>query len=106
VVVVFGRWALRWLRDDLTAYAKLADQNNPDANKLIRQRMTHWRSDADLVFAREMRALDRLVALLKRSVDSIHSSPSTRERLLNHLMDEAAGCVRGDAAGRVGFVSG
>jgi hypothetical protein len=31
VAAMFRRWALGWLRDDLTVYANLAGQNNPAA---------------------------------------------------------------------------
>jgi tetratricopeptide (TPR) repeat protein len=54
------RLALGWLRDDLTAYAKLAEQNNPAANKAVQQRLTHWRSDPDLASVRDPQALERL----------------------------------------------
>jgi eukaryotic-like serine/threonine-protein kinase len=60
VAVMFHRWTLSWLRDDLTAYAKLAGQNNPAANKAIQQRLAHWRSDPDLATVRDLDALDRL----------------------------------------------
>jgi tetratricopeptide (TPR) repeat protein len=57
---MFRRWALSWLRDDLTAYAELAVLNNPASNEMIQQRMAHWRSDADLASVRDPQALDRL----------------------------------------------
>ncbi|HTU93990.1 MAG TPA: hypothetical protein VMF69_28175, partial [Gemmataceae bacterium] len=60
VAVMFRRWALGWLRDDLTAYAKLAEQSKPEAMKTIQDRLAHWRSDADLVSVRDPQALDRL----------------------------------------------
>ena len=54
------RWALHWRRDDLTAYTKLAERNNPAANQAIRQWLTQWRSDSDLVWVRDPSHLDRL----------------------------------------------
>ena len=57
---MFRRWALRWLRDDLTAYAKLAEQNNTAVKQTIQQRLAHWRRDPDLASVREPQALDRL----------------------------------------------
>ena len=60
VVTMFRRWALGWLRDDLTAYGKLAERNNPQANQVIQQRLSHWRGDPDLASVRDPRALDRL----------------------------------------------
>ncbi|HTU92576.1 MAG TPA: tetratricopeptide repeat protein [Gemmataceae bacterium] len=59
-VAMFRRWALVWLRDDLTAYIKLAEKSNPTANKAIPQRVAHWRSDPDLASVRDPQALDRL----------------------------------------------
>jgi hypothetical protein len=60
VAAMFRCWALSWLRDDLTAYAKLAQRNNPAANQFIQQRLTHWRTDADLSSVRDPQALGRL----------------------------------------------
>jgi serine/threonine-protein kinase len=60
VVAMFRRWALVWLRDDLTAYAKLAQQNNPAVKQAIQQRLAHWRSDPDLASVRDPQAIDRL----------------------------------------------
>jgi hypothetical protein len=54
------RWALAWLRDDLTAYTRIAGQNNPAAKQFIQQQLTHWRSDPDLASVRDPAALDRL----------------------------------------------
>jgi tetratricopeptide (TPR) repeat protein/tRNA A-37 threonylcarbamoyl transferase component Bud32 len=59
-VAMFRGWALGWLRDDLSAYAKLAAQNNSAANQEIQKRLTHWRSDADLASVRDPSALNRL----------------------------------------------
>jgi tetratricopeptide (TPR) repeat protein len=59
-VCMFRHWALGWLRADLTAYTKLAERNNPPTNKVIQQRLVHWRRDTDLVSVRDHPALDRL----------------------------------------------
>jgi hypothetical protein len=59
-VGMFRRWALGWLRDDLTAYAKLAGQNNPAMKQEIQQRLVHWKNDSDLVSVRDGQALERL----------------------------------------------
>ncbi len=58
VAAMFRRWALVWLRDDLTACVKLAA--NPQAPQMIRQRLLHWQSDTDLASLRDRPALDRL----------------------------------------------
>jgi serine/threonine-protein kinase len=52
------RQALDWLKDDLAAYAKLAERDQPAVKQAVRQRLTHWRQDADLASVRD--ALDRL----------------------------------------------
>jgi Flp pilus assembly protein TadD len=57
---MFRRWALDWLRDDLTAYANLAGQDNPAMKQLIQQRLVHWKGDSDLVSVRDAKALDHL----------------------------------------------
>jgi hypothetical protein len=57
---MFRRWALRWLRDDLTAYAKLAEQNNAALKQEIQRRLTHWKRDPDLDPVRAAQSLDRL----------------------------------------------
>jgi hypothetical protein len=48
------------LRDDLTNYAKLAEQNKPAVNQTIQQRLAHWRRDPDLASVRDASALDHL----------------------------------------------
>jgi serine/threonine-protein kinase len=60
VVTMFRRWALGWLRDDLTAYGKLAERNNPQTNHLIRRDLSRWRVNPDLASVRDPQALDRL----------------------------------------------
>ena len=57
---MFRHWALGWLRDDLMAYAKLAEQNNLAMKQAIQQRLAHWRRDPDLASVRDRQALDRL----------------------------------------------
>jgi serine/threonine-protein kinase len=85
---MFRRWALGWLRDDLTAYAKLAERNNPEVNKAIQQQLAHWRSDADLVSVRDPRALDRLTEIeraawlaLWRDVDELAKTVAKTDAL-------------------------
>jgi Tfp pilus assembly protein PilF len=58
--IMFHHWALGWMRDDLTVYAKLAGQNNPALRQEIQRRLTHWRGDPDLASVRDAQALDRL----------------------------------------------
>jgi tetratricopeptide (TPR) repeat protein len=60
VVTMFRRWALGWLRDDLTAYAKLAEKNNPAVKQTIQQRLAHWHNDPDLASFRDRPGLERL----------------------------------------------
>jgi Flp pilus assembly protein TadD len=60
VVSLFRRWALGWLRDDLTAYAQLAQQKNPTLRQTIQKRLIHWRRDPDLAAVRDSAALNRL----------------------------------------------
>jgi hypothetical protein len=60
VVTLFRRWALVWLRDDLTAYAKLVRQNNPTVTQNIQRNLAHWKRDPDLASVRDPQALDRL----------------------------------------------
>jgi serine/threonine-protein kinase len=57
---MFRRWALSWLRDDLSAYANLAGQNNPAMKLTIQQRLAHWRRDPDLASVRDPQSLDCL----------------------------------------------
>jgi serine/threonine-protein kinase len=58
VTAMLRRQALRWLRDDLAAYGKLAGRTM--SLPLVRQRLVHWQKDADLAAVREQEALDRL----------------------------------------------
>jgi serine/threonine protein kinase/tetratricopeptide (TPR) repeat protein len=52
--------ALDWLKADLAAYAKLAERDEPATKKAVRQRLEHWRQNADLVSVRDRAALDKL----------------------------------------------
>jgi serine/threonine-protein kinase len=54
------RQALDWLKADLAEYAKMAERGEPAAKQMVRQRMAHWRQDADFVSVRDKDALDRL----------------------------------------------
>lgn len=60
VVAMLRHRARGWLRDHLTANAKLAEQGNPAENKMIQQRLAHWRRDPDLASVRDPPALDHL----------------------------------------------
>ncbi len=60
VMAMFRRWALGWLRDDLAAYTKLAEKNDPKVNQSIQQTLAHWRRDPDLASVRDPQALDHL----------------------------------------------
>jgi enoyl-CoA hydratase/carnithine racemase len=51
--------ALDWLRADLTAYARLAEGDAP-AKQLVRERLTHWKQDEELVSVREAKSLAQL----------------------------------------------
>ena len=43
------RQALAWLRTDLSAYAKLAQREEPAAKEMVRRQLGHWPEDADLL---------------------------------------------------------
>ncbi len=60
VMAMFRRWALGWLRDDLAAYTRLAEKNDPKVNQSIQQTLAHWRRDPDLASVRDPQALDHL----------------------------------------------
>jgi hypothetical protein len=60
VRVELRRQALGWLRDDLAVYANLVEREEPAANKLVRQRLTHWLKDTDFGSVRDREALARL----------------------------------------------
>jgi hypothetical protein len=59
-VYMFRRWALGWLREQLTAYAKFAALNKPTATEAIQRELTHWRDDPDLASVRDPQALEHL----------------------------------------------
>jgi tetratricopeptide (TPR) repeat protein/serine/threonine protein kinase len=52
--------ALDWLKADLAVYAKLAERDEPATKQLVRQRLEHWRQDADLGSVRDRAGLDKL----------------------------------------------
>jgi Flp pilus assembly protein TadD/serine/threonine protein kinase len=52
--------ALDWLRADLTAYVRLAEQGNPNARQAILQYLAHWQQDTDLTALRDGKALAAL----------------------------------------------
>jgi serine/threonine-protein kinase len=56
------RQALDWLRADLAVYAKLAGRDDPAAKQTVRQRLEHWRQDADQAGLRDPEAVDKLPA--------------------------------------------
>jgi tetratricopeptide (TPR) repeat protein len=60
VVAMFRRWALGWLRDDLTAYGKIAQQSNPQVKRALQQRLANWQRDPDLAGLRDKDAVDKL----------------------------------------------
>jgi hypothetical protein len=57
---MFRSWELGWLRDDLTAYVKYAELNNPALKQEIQRRLTHWRSEPDLASVRDPQATEHL----------------------------------------------
>ncbi len=95
VVVMFRRWALGWLRDDLRALAQLAEQNNPAVKQAIQQRMAHWWNDPDLACVRDRSALDRLSdqeraawRSLWRDVDELPKRVANKSGERNHKLEE------------------
>jgi serine/threonine-protein kinase len=54
------RQALDWLKADLALNAKLAGRDDPATKQTVRQRLEHWRQDADLAPVRDPGALDKL----------------------------------------------
>jgi serine/threonine-protein kinase len=61
VRLMLRRQALAWLRDDLAAYAQLAERDDPAARGSVRRRLAHWQQDADLASVRDPQALDLLL---------------------------------------------
>ena len=95
VVVMFRRWALGWLRDDLKALAQLAQQNNPAVKQTIQRRMAHWRNDPDLASVRDRPALDRLPdneragwQSLWREVEELSNRVANKPGEPNHYLEE------------------
>jgi eukaryotic-like serine/threonine-protein kinase len=62
VVLMLRLRALRWLRADLDAYARLLQRGNPAAKRAVGQRLAHWQQDPDLASVRDEGALARLPA--------------------------------------------
>jgi Flp pilus assembly protein TadD len=60
VVLTLRRQALAWLRADLALYAKLAEREDPKAQDVVRERLTHWQQDSDLASVRDQAALGKL----------------------------------------------
>ena len=60
MVLTLRRQALRWLRADLAGYAHFAGRGDPKFRQAIRQRLEHWKKDADLAPVREAEALNKL----------------------------------------------
>jgi hypothetical protein len=54
------RQSLAWLRDDLVAAAKRAEQPDTAAQQFVRKQLTHWQQDTDLISVRAQLALDNL----------------------------------------------
>jgi tetratricopeptide (TPR) repeat protein len=60
------RWrkqALEWLKADLAHWSKQAETGRPEAKARVRQKLQHWKADADLAGIRDE------IALKARSVD-------------------------------------
>jgi hypothetical protein len=60
LALTLRRQALGWLRADLAFYTKEAAGKVPAVEEAVRQRLAHWREDADLTPVRDPQALDRL----------------------------------------------
>jgi hypothetical protein len=59
--VILRRQALDWLRADLALYAKRVGLD-ASQKRAVRERLTHWRQDADRASVRDTQALDKLTA--------------------------------------------
>jgi serine/threonine-protein kinase len=59
-VVMFRRWALGWLHEDLAQYAKLTESGESAARQLVRIGLGHWLEDTDLAGLRDPAALAKL----------------------------------------------
>ena len=60
VALTLRRQARQWLREDLSAYVKVAGRDDPKVKDVVRQRLTHWRQDSDLASVRDKAALDAM----------------------------------------------
>jgi serine/threonine-protein kinase len=54
------RQALDWLKDDLAAYAKLTERDQPTVKQAVRERLTRWQQDPALASVRDRDALGKL----------------------------------------------
>jgi serine/threonine-protein kinase len=52
--------ALRWLRADLAAWARLSEKSAPEAHQEVRRTLRHWQADPDLAGVRDKGELARL----------------------------------------------
>src|SRR5262249_11160773 len=80
VVVMLRRQALAWMRDDLAVYRMLTESQQPAATRIARERLGHWRQDADLASVRDPQALDTL--------------PGDERQQWRQLWDEVAALLR------------
>ena len=60
VKLMLRRQTLRWLREDLAMYATFAGRADPAPKQAIRERLGHWRQDAELASVREKESLDQM----------------------------------------------
>jgi hypothetical protein len=60
VVLRLQRLARHWLQADLALYARQARRNDPKAQQIVRQLLTHWQENPDLASVRDPKALSRL----------------------------------------------
>jgi serine/threonine-protein kinase len=58
--LMLRRQALHWLREDLAAYRKMAERQEPAAKQVVRETMRHWQQDTDLASVRDPAPLDQL----------------------------------------------
>jgi hypothetical protein len=49
--------ALDWLRADLGAYIRLAENGNRNIHQAVQQRLTHWQENPNLAALRDAKAL-------------------------------------------------
>jgi tetratricopeptide (TPR) repeat protein len=60
VKVKLRQQAYRWLLADLALYTQLLQRDDPRVKETLRQRLTHWRRDADLASVRDLSVLATL----------------------------------------------